>query len=136
MGRAGNGQATEGVGRMIATLNGETLEIVRHRRGTLWCPFCDHSTFDIEVVCKKCGAVFVKEPMVVGSTATGDDGKGTYTYCIEAAETMGSLTVVIPNEGQAVDKLACSVEGCGRLISTMPAAQANHRKKHEREAAA
>ena len=56
---------------MIATLNGETLEIVRHRRGVLWCPFCDHSTFDKESLCKKCGAVFAEDvPIALTSETT------------------------------------------------------------------
>ena len=99
---------------MIAALNGETLEIVRHRRGTLWCPFCDHSTFDTESLCKKCGA--------------------TFGQALPAGYEDDTLSTVTTTEVTSL-KLRCSVRDCGRFISTTPAAQANHRKKHEREAA-
>ena len=31
---------------MIAELNGETKVVLRHRRGVMWCPFCDRSKQD------------------------------------------------------------------------------------------
>ena len=48
---------------MIAELNGETRAVLRHRRGVMWCPFCDRSRQDegSEQRCDGCFAVFTDE---------------------------------------------------------------------------
>ena len=48
---------------MIAELNGETRPIMRHRRGVIWCPFCDRSRQDNggEQRCDGCFAEFKDE---------------------------------------------------------------------------
>ena len=48
---------------MIAELNGETRPIMRHRRGVIWCPFCDRSKQDegMEQSCDGCGACFADD---------------------------------------------------------------------------
>jgi ribosomal protein L37AE/L43A len=48
---------------MIAELNGETKAVLRHRRGVLWCPFCDRSRQDggSEQRCDGCHAKFTDE---------------------------------------------------------------------------
>jgi len=48
---------------MIAELNGETRPIIRHRRGVIWCPFCDRSKQDegMKQSCDGCGACFIDE---------------------------------------------------------------------------
>lgn len=46
---------------MIAQwITGESRPVVRHRRGVLWCPFCDRSMQDtaIPLVCAGCNASF------------------------------------------------------------------------------
>ena len=48
---------------MIAELNGETRPIARHRRGVVWCPFCDRSRQDAgsDQRCDGCFAEFKDE---------------------------------------------------------------------------
>ena len=48
---------------MIAELNGETRPVLRHRRGVIWCPFCDRSRMDegIDLHCDGCHAKFTDE---------------------------------------------------------------------------
>ena len=48
---------------MIAELNGETKVVLRHRRGVMWCPFCDRSKQDegSEQYCDGCHAKFTDE---------------------------------------------------------------------------
>ena len=51
---------------MIAQcLTGETRPVIRHRRGVVWCPYCDRSIQDITVplVCTGCNAVFKDDPV-------------------------------------------------------------------------
>ena len=46
---------------MIAQwVTGETRQVIRHRRGVVWCPFCDRSRMDTgpEMMCDGCNAVF------------------------------------------------------------------------------
>ena len=46
---------------MIAQwVTGETRQVIRHRRGVLWCPFCDRSRMDTgpDMICDGCNAVF------------------------------------------------------------------------------
>ena len=46
---------------MIAQwVTGETRLVIRHRRGVVWCPFCDRSRMDTGpgMVCDGCNAVF------------------------------------------------------------------------------
>jgi len=46
---------------MIAQwVTGETRLVIRHRRGVVWCPFCDRSRMDTgpEMMCDGCNAVF------------------------------------------------------------------------------
>ena len=126
-------------------MNGETLEIEQHRRGTLWCPFCDHSTFDTERLCKKCGAVFSEKQAPIYRGYEGEIPHYQVEDVVEVDQvSIGGLPTdydidTLPSTVTTTNvtslKILCSVEGCGRLISARPAAQANHRKKHEREAA-
>ena len=48
---------------MQAELDGKILAVIRHRRGVLWCPFCDRSRQDngLEQFCDGCNAKFVDE---------------------------------------------------------------------------
>ena len=48
---------------MIAELNGETKAVLRHRRGVMWCPFCDRSKQDAgsEQYCDGCHAKFTDD---------------------------------------------------------------------------
>ena len=48
---------------MQAELDGKTLAVTRHRRGVMWCPFCDRSRQDngMEQFCDGCNAKFVDE---------------------------------------------------------------------------
>lgn len=48
---------------MTAELNGETRPVLRHRRGVIWCPFCDRSRMDegTELYCDGCHAKFTDE---------------------------------------------------------------------------
>ena len=48
---------------MIAILDGETRFVLRHRRGVMWCPFCDRSTQDegTDRWCDGCHAKFEDE---------------------------------------------------------------------------
>jgi hypothetical protein len=45
---------------MQAELNGETRPVLRHRRGVMWCPYCDRSSQDKggEQYCDGCRAKF------------------------------------------------------------------------------
>ena len=61
---------------MIAELNGETKVVLRHRRGVMWCPFCDRSKQDegSEQYCDGGYAKFTDEaaevPVVAEAPAT------------------------------------------------------------------
>ena len=57
---------------MIAILNGETRHVLRHRRGVMWCPFCDRSTQDegIDRWCEACHAKFEDEIAETETPAT------------------------------------------------------------------
>lgn len=48
---------------MIAILDGETRPVLRHRRGVMWCPFCDRSTQDegVDRWCDGCHAQYEDE---------------------------------------------------------------------------
>ena len=48
---------------MIAELNGEIRPVLRHRRGVIWCPFCDRSQMSNggELYCDGCHAKFTDE---------------------------------------------------------------------------
>ena len=56
---------------MIAVLDGETRPVLRHRRGVMWCPFCDRSTQDegIDRWCEACHAKFEDEVSEVETPA-------------------------------------------------------------------
>jgi len=48
---------------MQAELDGEVKPVIRHRRGVMWCPFCDRSSQDRggEQYCDKCRARFTDD---------------------------------------------------------------------------
>ena len=58
---------------MIAELNGETKAVLRHRRGVMWCPFCDRSKQDegSEQYCDGCHAKFTDEAAEAPVVAEG-----------------------------------------------------------------
>ncbi len=57
---------------MIAEFDGETRPVLRHRRGVIWCPFCDRSRMDegAELYCDGCHAKFTDEAAEVPAPAT------------------------------------------------------------------
>ena len=57
---------------MIAELDGESRAILRHRRGVMWCPFCDRSRQDegMEQYCEGCHAKFVEDGVGMATGAT------------------------------------------------------------------
>ena len=48
---------------MIAELDGETRAVLRHRRGVMWCPFCDRSRQEegLGDFCEGCHAKFTED---------------------------------------------------------------------------
>jgi len=48
---------------MKAELEGEIRPVIRHRRGVLWCPFCDRSRQDegMDMWCDGCHARYTDE---------------------------------------------------------------------------
>ena len=63
---------------MTAELDGEVRAVTRHRRGVLWCPFCDRSRQDegISQFCEGCTARFVDEvPEAIGEVAPRRRGR-------------------------------------------------------------
>ena len=62
---------------MIAILDGETRPVLRHRRGVMWCPFCDRSTQDEGVGkwCDGCHAQYEDEVSAVETPATPRRGR-------------------------------------------------------------
>jgi len=50
---------------MQAELDGENRAVARHRRGVMWCPFCDRSRQDSggTQYCDGCNAKFVDEAL-------------------------------------------------------------------------
>ena len=55
---------------MQAELQGETRPVIRHRRGVIWCPFCDTSAVDRDLIrCASCTASYTDEASEVISTA-------------------------------------------------------------------
>ena len=53
-----------GTGMIAQWLTGETRQVIRHRRGVAWCPFCDRSRMDAGpgMICDGCNAVFKDGP--------------------------------------------------------------------------
>ena len=63
---------------MQAELDGKILAVIRHRRGVMWCPFCDRSQQDVggEQFCDGCNAKFVDEVTeIVGDVAPRRRGR-------------------------------------------------------------
>ena len=63
---------------MQAELDGKILAVTRHRRGVMWCPFCDRSRQDDggEQFCDGCNAKFTDEVAeVVGEVAPRRRGR-------------------------------------------------------------
>jgi hypothetical protein len=73
---------------MIAELNGETRAVLRHRRGVMWCPFCDRSRQDdgLEQRCDGCFAVFTDEAAEAAPEATPRRRRATAQEGAEEAE--------------------------------------------------
>ena len=133
---------------MIAKLIDEVREVAKHkpRQGmapaVMWCPFCDTSvTEGFKPACTRCGAVYSELPLdtwmhIAGSfdSETGEKVVGITLLPdahVDMPDTTGPVTVKPP----PFPRVMCEVEGCEQLVSTMPAAQATHRKKHERASA-
>ena len=76
-----------GIGMIAQWLTGESRQVIRHRRGVVWCPFCDRSRMDTgpEMVCDGCNAVFKDDaaepiqesPPRRGRRATNGDTEAT-----------------------------------------------------------
>ena len=73
---------------MIAELNGETKVVLRHRRGVMWCPFCDRSRQDggLEQRCDGCFAVFTDEAAETAPEAPPRRRRATAQEGAEEAE--------------------------------------------------
>ena len=74
---------------MIAELNGESRAVLRHRRGVMWCPFCDRSRQDegVEQRCDGCFAVFTDEALATAPVATPRRRRATAEEGAEEAAT-------------------------------------------------
>ena len=50
---------------MQAELDGENRAVARHRRGVMWCPFCDRSSQNVggEQFCDGCHAKFTDDAL-------------------------------------------------------------------------
>ena len=73
---------------MIAELNGETKAVLRHRRGVMWCPFCDRSRQDegSEQRCDGCFAVFTDDAAETAPEAAPRRRRATAQESVEEAE--------------------------------------------------
>ena len=73
---------------MIAELNGETKVVLRHRRGVMWCPFCDRSRQDegSEQRCDGCFAVFTDDAAETAPEAAPRRRRATAQESVEEAE--------------------------------------------------
>jgi hypothetical protein len=63
---------------MQVELDGEIRAVTRHRRGVMWCPFCDRSRQDVggEQWCDGCKGKFSDEAIeVVGDVAPRRRGR-------------------------------------------------------------
>ena len=74
---------------MIAELNGETKAVLRHRRGVMWCPFCDRSRQDegSEQRCDGCFAVFTDDAAETAPEAAPRRRRATAEEGAEEAAT-------------------------------------------------
>ena len=83
---------------MIAILDGETRPILRHRRGVIWCPFCDRSTQyeGADRWCDGCRAKFTDEVSEAETPAAPRRGrKTTEASPEEAVEVDGEVADVL-----------------------------------------
>lgn len=74
---------------MQAELDGKILAVTRHRRGVMWCPFCDRSRQDngMEQFCDGCNAKFADEVAeVVGEVAPRRRGRSAEVADPDPAE--------------------------------------------------